>query len=851
MDGMPHDANAPQLRTLLLTDLCDSTALVEKLGDGVAATLFRDHDRLVLELQQRWRGRLIDRSDGLLLLFERPLDGLGFALDYRRGLDALGRAHRVGPLLARAGLHVGEVLIWRNSEEAVNAGAKPVEVEGLAKPFAARLMQLARPGQILLSSVVEPLLRRSARELGERGDALQWRTHGRWLFKGVPEVQEVHEVGEPGLAPLRGPRGDAKARRDIPAWRRPAALAAEVVLATGMVVGGWFMTRPEPAIAFSERDWVVVGDLRNMTGQTVLDDSLEQAFRLSLEQSRYVNVLSELKVRDTLSRMGRPMLALVDREVGSEVAIRDGALGLVLPSVSEVGGQVHVSLELVDPRTRETLFSTSAYGVGMESTLESIDEVTASLRSALGEGSVALSKDSKPLPQVATRSLDALRAYALGQEAYGTGNYVQARDFYKRAISFDPEFALAHIGVMRAYSVLDQQAEGMPYLRKAQELRANLKGRDQVYLDAWVVQLEDPEHAADAWMQMAKMYPDYFPALTNTAFALEVHNSYEQALDFASRAAVKQSEFAQVSMELLGRLRLARGEFDEARRILSSAGDTGTPGMRIWQVAALAAAGDFAAAEKLWPPDDQLKLTYFERVSMYLDEGKWRLARAEADRVHARAGKDAARFRQSHLPLAVALWAMGDADTSKQVLRSAVDAALTAVRQPTSGMDQRDDATLALHAALLAQRMGDPSPAAAVSAALKENDRLASIQPVKSLATVLAARQLILAEKPDEAIASLNAIVDGTEPLQARVALMEAYMAAGEADAALVQARWLAGNRGRAYAEYGCAWCQQGLNVVDARLAERHAAALAAAAGDRGVLDRRLEMTRLPPAQTQ
>ena len=123
MDGMPHpDAEALQLRTLLLTDLCDSTGLVEKLGDSAAAQLFRDHDRLVLELQQRWRGRLIDRSDGLLLLFERPLDGLGFALDYRRSLEALGQAHRIEPpLMARAGLHVGEVLVWRNSDEAVSA----------------------------------------------------------------------------------------------------------------------------------------------------------------------------------------------------------------------------------------------------------------------------------------------------------------------------------------------------------------------------------------------------------------------------------------------------------------------------------------------------------------------------------------------------------------------------------------------------------------------------------------------------------------------------------------------------------------------------------------------------------
>ena len=120
----------PQVRTLLLTDLCDSTLLVERLGDNAAAELFREHDRLVLGLQQRWRGRLIDRSDGLLLLFERAIDGLGFALDYARGLRELGERRDVAKhgvaLLARQGLHVGEVLTWRNSDAAVSIGACPV-----------------------------------------------------------------------------------------------------------------------------------------------------------------------------------------------------------------------------------------------------------------------------------------------------------------------------------------------------------------------------------------------------------------------------------------------------------------------------------------------------------------------------------------------------------------------------------------------------------------------------------------------------------------------------------------------------------------------------------------------------
>lgn len=84
---------------------------------------------------------------------------------------------------------------------------------------------------------------------------------------------------------------------------------------------------------------MVVGDVRNLTGNTVLDGALEQALRISLEQSRYVNVLSDMKVRDTVTRMKRdPNTIVLDRSVASEVALRDGASAVLLPTVAEVGG---------------------------------------------------------------------------------------------------------------------------------------------------------------------------------------------------------------------------------------------------------------------------------------------------------------------------------------------------------------------------------------------------------------------------------------------------------------------------------------------------------------------------------
>ena len=536
---MPHDAHAPQLRTLLLTDLCDSTAMVEKLGDAAAATVFRDHDRLVLELQQRWRGRLIDRSDGLLLLFERPLDGLGFALDYRRGLDALGRAHRIGPLFARSGLHVGEVLIWRNSEAAISAGAKPVEVEGLAKPFTARLMQLARPGQILLSSVVEPLVRRSARELGERGDALQWRSWGRWYFKGVPEVQEVHEVGEPGFAPLPLPPGHAQARRDSPPWRRPAAIAAEVVVVLGVVVGGWFMTRPEPAIAFSERDWVVVGDLRNLTGDSRYDGAIEAALRTSLEQSQFVNVIPDSRAQGALALM-RKKDAPIDRGNGVQIAQRTGARMLLLPMVSETGGKVRVDLEVVDPSNAATVLSLGAAGRGADSAIRSTGSVAESLRAQLGESTGVIAKSSLPLEQVTTGNIEALRAFTLAQRAYAVRDFAAADQHFRQALQLDPGFAMARIGIARVAYGRTDIAGARAEMEAALTNVNRLTDRERLYADAQLAQLGWEKGYLDKWIALSNLYPDFDVAAFNAALGLWNANRFQEMRDFSDRAVATQ-----------------------------------------------------------------------------------------------------------------------------------------------------------------------------------------------------------------------------------------------------------------------------------------------------------------------
>ncbi|MGH8083569.1 MAG: putative peptide modification system cyclase, partial [Lysobacter sp.] len=814
----------PQLRTLLLTDLCDSTTLVERLGDGPAAELFREHDRLVLVLQQRWRGRLIDRSDGLLLLFERPIDGLGFALDYARGLREMGVARKL-ELKARAGLHVGEVLTWRNSDEAVKVGAKPVEVEGLAKPMAGRLMATARPGQILLSAVAEPLAHRAARELGERGQQLLWKSHGRWRFKGVPEPQEIYEVGEPGIAPLRMPPNGPKAWRDVPVWRRPASLAAEAAVLAAIGIGVWFATRPQPAIAFNQRDWVVVGDLRNLTGQSVLDDSLEQAFRISLEQSRYVNVLSDLKARDTLDRMQRKSDTVLDRAVASEIALRDGARAVILPTVAEVGGRVRVSAEVIDPHTQTTVYAESADGSGADSTLGSIDTVTAALREKLGEAMKTIERDSEPLPKVATKNLDALRAYALGVKTYGERRELEALRYFNQATSLDPEFALAYLGSLRIFVSEADNRNAKPYLEKAVSLRSHLTPRDALYLDAWSAEYgpKPALRAPEQWKLLAGLYPDYYAGHYNYAWASFSQNRYAEALKYAKSATAPQNPLRSSAIELMGRAQLAQGQATEALASFVQGEKVGRYGPNRRRAAALATMRRFDEAAKvlhqLAADSSTSGITnYLERISVEIDQGRW----DEAEKIAIRAERDA----QQATPVLANQFALIRLMVDSLRGRSPRPEAFLAIgRKAADHAGDKTDplrnehAYVALAAVYAAQRQGDSTVAKQLVPVLEPLVGDIGDPAAEQLLVIVRAGQLRLDGKPEDAIRLLRPLIKGNELFQTHTALRAAYAAASQNEDALREGRWLSAHRGRAYIETSGSQALQILNVADTTLA--------------------------------
>jgi non-specific serine/threonine protein kinase len=193
-----------EIRPILLTDVVDSTQLAQALGEAELSALWQAHDRLARDLLSAWRGREIDKTDGFLLLFGDAADAAGYALAYHRALAVLG--HK---LKARAGLHVGPVILRENNASDVALGAKQMELEGLAKATAARVMSLARGGQTLLTADARQAL---------GATALRVQSHGHWRMKGVSAPVELFELGSEEtvfLPPEENPKAYRVARRGV------------------------------------------------------------------------------------------------------------------------------------------------------------------------------------------------------------------------------------------------------------------------------------------------------------------------------------------------------------------------------------------------------------------------------------------------------------------------------------------------------------------------------------------------------------------------------------------------------------------------------------------------------------
>jgi hypothetical protein len=203
-------------------------------------------------------------------------------------------------------------------------------------------------------------------------------------------------------------------------WKVGVPILLFVLLAASLGAEGlYYRYRSRPSNPLTDKSTIVLSDFDNKTTESVFDDALKQGLSVQLEQSPFFALVSESKVRETLKRMGRNASERVTPEVAREICQRAGGYAVLTGSIASLGSQYVLGLKAVDCESGNVLADAQEQAASKEGVLKGLDAAAVSLRSKLGESLSSVQKYAAPVEDATTASLEALKAYSMGQNTLG------------------------------------------------------------------------------------------------------------------------------------------------------------------------------------------------------------------------------------------------------------------------------------------------------------------------------------------------------------------------------------------------------------------------------------------------
>ena len=234
----------------------------------------------------------------------------------------------------------------------------------------------------------------------------------------------------------------------------------------------------------TDRDTIVLAEFANTTGDPVFDRTLRQGLAVQLEQSPFLRLISEERIRQTLRLMGQQPDARLTPEFAREICERTASTAVLEGMIASLGSQYVLSLRATNCRTGDILDDEQAQAARKEDVLNALGQIANKFRARVGESPASVKQHDTPLAEATTSSLGALKAYSAAWQAQATGGSGAAIPHFKRAIEIDPKFALAYAALGRMYDDLGEPELSAENTTKAYELRDRVSDREKFFIGA-------------------------------------------------------------------------------------------------------------------------------------------------------------------------------------------------------------------------------------------------------------------------------------------------------------------------------------------------------------------------------
>jgi serine/threonine protein kinase len=314
-----------------------------------------------------------------------------------------------------------------------------------------------------------------------------------------------------------------------PSKRLPWIAGATLVV-LALVGAAYFLYR-QPA-KLTNKDTIVLADFTNTTGDPVFDGTLRQGLTAQLEQSPFLSLISDQRIAQTLALMSQPKQARLTQELARAVCQRTDSAATIEGNISSLGSQYVLGLKAVNCRNGDVLSQEQITANGKEQVLAALGDAATKLRGKLGESLGSVQKYDALPENVTTPSLEALQAYTLGNQTIDVANdYAAGIPLFERAVSLDPNFALAYLRLGQSYQPLSELDRSAENTRKAYELRERTSESEKLAISSFyqLVVTGNLEATRTSYQLWTQTYPRDEEPQANLWITYTFMGDYEKA----------------------------------------------------------------------------------------------------------------------------------------------------------------------------------------------------------------------------------------------------------------------------------------------------------------------------------
>jgi tetratricopeptide (TPR) repeat protein/tRNA A-37 threonylcarbamoyl transferase component Bud32 len=319
----------------------------------------------------------------------------------------------------------------------------------------------------------------------------------------------------------------------------PRLMAAAGALLVALVAGTWWMASVMVAPEASEPISVLIADFVNQTGDASFDGALEQTLAISMEGASFINAFPPANARKLAEQL-EPGSSL-DEEMARLISRREGISVILAGTITGGERGYGVSVEALDPGVEagegRPLATARAAARTKDDVLGAVAKAAADIRGDLGD-STPKSDRLAAAETFTTASLDAMRAYARGQDLSVQGNFEDALISYEAAVEYDPEFGRAYAGMGVVYGNLRQEEQAEASYQKAMQHLDRMSERERYRTlgGYYLLVSHNYEKAIENYETLVELFPADGGGHSNLAFASLSMRDFDTAVTSGGEA---------------------------------------------------------------------------------------------------------------------------------------------------------------------------------------------------------------------------------------------------------------------------------------------------------------------------